>query len=119
LTKKNKIQPCRVCGEHFDNIFEATDHLLEDGGEEPFDPKFILPSGYALMIGSLLRCIYGYADNPEQIKNITESTYATLYAAEVNVGDMRELVEDMIVNEHMLDFEKELKELLKEDKDGK
>ena len=120
MTKKNNIEPCKVCGEQFDNVFEATDHLLDGEGEKPFDPMLILPNGYSLMVGSLLRCLYGYADDPDEIKRITESTYATLYAAEVNVGDMRELVEDMIVSENMIDFEEELKELLKgKSEDGK
>lgn len=118
--KKNEIPPCKICGTYFDNIFEATDHLLEDEGEEPFDPKLILPNGYSLMVGSLLRCLYRYAYEPEQIESITQSTYATLYAAESNVGDMREMVEDLIIQEYMNDFDRELNELLKgEDKDGK
>jgi hypothetical protein len=47
----NKIPPCPVCGEHFEDIFEATDHLLEEN-EDEFDPKLILPGGYTLMVGS-------------------------------------------------------------------
>lgn len=118
--KKNDIPPCKICGEHFDNVFDATDHLLEDEGEEIFDPKLILPNGYSLMIGSLLRCLYGYANDPEQIEKITQSTYATLYAAEFNTGEMRNLVEDLVINEHMNRFEEELKELLEnEGNDGK
>jgi len=113
----NKIPPCEICGTEFDNIFEATDHLLEDGGEQIFDPKLILPNGYSLMIGSLLRHIYKYADNEEQVKSITQSTYATLFAAESNPSEMRSLVEDMIINEHMSDIDNALMELLSEEKD--
>ena len=109
-----KIKPCNICGTEFDNIFDATDHLLEDGGEEIFDPKLILPNGYTLMIGSLLRCLFSYADDPEQIKSITQSTYATLFAAETNPSEMRTLVEQLIVDEHMHDFDKALEKLLEE-----
>jgi hypothetical protein len=107
----NKIPPCPLCGEVFDNIFEATDHLLEDN-EDEFDPKLILPNGYTLLIGSLLRCLYGYADKPDQIKEITQSTYATLYAAETDPGAMKDIIEDMVVDEHMHDIDKEIKKLL-------
>jgi hypothetical protein len=117
----NKIPPCAICGTEFDNIFDATDHLLEDDGEDVFDPKLILPNGYSLLIGSLLRCLYKYADNPTQIESITQSTYATLFAAESNPSEMRLIVEDMIINEHMTDIDKELRELLAEEEtdDGK
>jgi hypothetical protein len=114
--KIKKIPPCSECGEQFENIFEATDHLLEDD-EPEFDPKLILPNGYTLMVGSLLRCLYGYADKPDQIKDITESTYATLYAAETNPGAMKAIVEDMVVAEHMHDIDTELFELLQEEAD--
>jgi hypothetical protein len=113
--KFKKIPDCKLCGQQFDNIFEATDHLLDDAGEEEFDPKLILPNGYTLMIGSLLRCIYGYADNPEEVKGITQSTYATLYAAEKNPGQMKHFIEDMVVHEHMINFDDDLLELLAEE----
>ena len=60
------IKPCPECGEQFDNVFEATDHLLEE--DEDFDPALILPNGYRLMIGSLLRCIYRYADDLTRLR---------------------------------------------------
>jgi hypothetical protein len=113
--KYRKIPNCKLCGQQFDNIFEATDHLLDDSGEEPFDPKLILPSGYQLMIGSLLRCLYNYADRPEDIKEITQSTYATLYAAETNPGKMKRFIEDMIIHEHMASIDKDLIDLLEEE----
>ena len=83
----DKIPPCPVCGEEFDNIFDATDHLLEENDSE-FDPKLILPGGYTLMVGSLLRCLYDYSDNPDMSKSITQSTSATLYAAEASPSTM-------------------------------
>jgi hypothetical protein len=113
--KFKKIPACKLCGQQFDNIFEATDHLLDDANEPEFDPKLILPNGYTLMIGSLLRCIYKYANNPEEVKGITQSTYATLYAAEKNPGQMKHFIEDMIVHEHMTNFDNELQELLAEE----
>jgi hypothetical protein len=113
--KFKKIPDCKLCGQQFDNIFEATDHLLDDVGEEEFDPKLILPNGYILMVGSLLRCIYKYAESPEEIKSITQSTYATLYAAEKNPGQMKHFIEDMVVHEHMINFEDDLLQLLAEE----
>ena len=113
--KFKKIPKCKICGQQFDNIFEATDHLLDDIGSEPFDPKLILPSGYQLMIGSLLRCLYDYADKPENIREITQSTYATLYAAETNPGKMKKFIEDMIIHEHMSSFDQDLVSLLEEE----
>ena len=115
LMKFKKIPDCKLCGQQFDNIFEATDHLLDDAGEEEFDPKLILPNGYTLMVGSLLRCIYGYADNPEEVKGIVQSTYATLYAAEKNPGQMKHFIEDMVVHEHMINFDDDLLQLLAEE----
>jgi len=111
----DKIPPCAICGTEFDNIFDATDHLLEDGGEEAFDPKLILPNGYSLLIGSLLRCLYDDAENPTQIKKITQTTYATLFAAKNNPSEMRSIVEDMIIDQQMVDIDQELLELLQEE----
>lgn len=93
-------------------MFEATDHLVEEGGDEIFDPCLILPGGYSLMIGSLLRCLFSHANNPAQIKSITQSTYATLYAAELSPEGMQEIIEEMVVSEQMSNFNFELKKLL-------
>lgn len=110
---KNKvIPPCPECGERFENVFEATDHLLEDD-EPEFDPALILPAGYKLMVGSLLRCIYRYAYDPEQIEEIVQSTYMTLYTAEKNPNTISEVVEDMIVDSNMQGIENEIEQLLK------
>lgn len=112
------IPPCDVCGTEFDNVFELTDHLIEDGGQyEVFDPKLILPNGYSLMVGSLMRCLYSYADDPDQIRQITQHTYATLYAAETDPGEMKAIIEDMVVNEHMFNLDDEIRDLL-HDTDG-
>lgn len=107
---KDKPDDCPECGEQFDNVFEATDHLLED--DEEFDPALVLPNGYRLLIGSLLRCMYRYANEPEQIKTITQSTYMTLFTAETSPSTVVEVIEDMIVDSSMVGIDDELKRLL-------
>ena len=108
-----KIEPCKVCGTHFDNIFDAINHLIEDD-EEIFEPIYQLPNGYALMLGSLLEELYYHADEPETVRSITEITYATLYAAQSDVVKMKDLVQEAIINQHMSTIDKELEELLEE-----
>ncbi len=104
------IKPCPECGEQFDNVFDATDHLLED--DEEFDPALILPNGYRLMIGSLLRCMYRYADDAEKIKDLTQDTYMTLFTVEMEPDTVVEVIEDMIVGSSMAGLDEELKQLL-------
>ena len=87
-----------------------------DDEDDVFDPVIKLPNGYALLIGSLLEELYHHADDPAMIKDITEMTYATLYAAQTDVIQMKELVEEAIVKQHMVSIDEELKELLEEDK---
>lgn len=108
--KKDRPDDCPECGEQFDNVFDATDHLLED--DEEFDPALVLPNGYRLMIGSLLRCMYRYANEPEQIKKITQSTYMTLFTVETSPSTVIEVIEDMIVDSSMVGIDDELKDLL-------
>jgi hypothetical protein len=110
------IPPCGICGQQFDNIFEAVDHMIDDGDEEEFNPIISLPSGYQLLFGSLLRQLYEKADDPGEVKTIVELTYATLYAAESNIPMMKRLVEDAIIHEHMFEIDHELKRLLEGDK---
>lgn len=107
----NKIPNCPDCGTQFDNIFDATDHLLEDG-ESPFDPALVLPQGYQLMVGSLLRCIYRHAYDPQEVERIVQETYGTLYAAEYDQEGMAGFIEDIIVDTQMKDIDDELNELL-------
>lgn len=104
------IKPCPECGEQFDNVFEATDHLLEE--DEEFDPALILPNGYRLMIGSLLRCIYRYADDADKVKDVVQDTYMTLFTVEMEPSTVVEVIEDMIVGSSMAGLDDELKELL-------
>ena len=106
----NKPEPCPECGQKFENVFEAVDHLLED--DEEFDPALILPNGYRLMIGSLLKCMYKYANEPKQIEKITQDTFMTLYAAETRPDVVVEVIEDMIVDSSMVGIDEELKRLL-------
>ena len=110
-----EIPQCKICGTQFDNIFDAVNHLMDDE-DDVFDPVIKLPNGYALLIGSLLEELYHHADDPAMIKDITEMTYATLYAAQTDVIQMKELVEEAIVKQHMVSIDEELKELLEEDK---
>lgn len=109
---KNEINPCPECGQHFDNVFEATDHILED--DEEFDPALVLPNGYRLMIGSLLRCMYRYAEQPGQIRKITQDTYMTLFTAETQPDVILDVIEDMIVGSSMVGIDDELKQLLED-----
>ena len=112
-----EIPQCSVCGTNFDNIFDAVNHLIEDD-EDIFEPTYVLPSGYALMLGSLLEELYHHADEPDVIKDITETTFATLYAAQTDVVKMKDLVHEAIINQHMSSIDEELEQLLEEDKDG-
>ena len=112
-----EIPQCNICGTNFDNIFDAINHLIEDD-EDIFEPVYQLPSGYALMLGSLLEELYHHADEPDIIKDITEVTYATLYAAQTDVVKMKDLVHQAIINQHMSSIDKELEKLLEEDTDG-
>lgn len=104
---------CKDCGKFFDNSFELIDHVLDD--DEEFDPYYAMPSGYKLLLGSLLRFLYGNADDPEQIKHITQSTYVTLFAAENGYDLIDELVEDMVIKSALKDFDLSLKKLLEEE----
>lgn len=87
-----------------------------DDENDAFDPILKLPNGYSLLLGSLLEEIYRSADSPDRVKDITEMTYATLYAAQNDLVQMKELVEEAIVKQHMVEIDEELKELLEEDK---
>ncbi len=106
-----EIPQCKVCGTQFDNIFDAINHLAEDD-DEVFEPTLQLPSGYALMLGSLLEELYHHADKPDVIRDITQTTYAALYAAQSDIVKMKDLVQEAIINQHMSSIDEELKELL-------
>lgn len=103
---------CHECGQEFDDSFQLIDHTLED--DEQFDPYLILPNGYRLMLGSLLRFIFNNSDNSEQIRHITQSTYVTLFAAENGYDLIDVLIEDMIVKSSLQNFDESLEKLLSE-----
>jgi hypothetical protein len=88
---------------------------MEDD-DDVFDPILKLPNGYSLLLGSLLEKLYRNAEDVALVKDITEMTYATLYAAQTDVTQMKELVEDAIIKQHMVDIDEELKKLLEGDK---
>ena len=120
LMNYRNIPSCKICGQHFDNVFEAIDHMTDDQNEPPFDPRLILPGGYQLMIGSLLKTIFLSAGRNQKVKDIVQHTYATLYAAETSPRKMKKFIEDLIVNEEMSTFDYEIEDFFdnyKGDKD--
>jgi len=104
---------CDGCGEYFDDSFELIDHFLEDN-EDEFDPVLVLPNGYKFMIGSLLRFMFEHADSPEDIRQITQSSYVTLFAAETQLEGLEDIILDMVIETEMLRFDSSLKSLLEE-----
>lgn len=104
---------CNDCNIEFEDSFKLIDHFLDD--DEEFDPYYILPGGFKIMLGSLLRFMFAHADDPEQIKLISQSTYVTLFASENGYDLIDELVEDTIVKSALMDFDEGLRELLEED----
>ena len=114
-----KIDPCAVCGTHFNNIFEMVDHLAEDEESPEFDPALILPNGYKLLVGTLLRIIHENANKPSHVREIVEGAYTTLYLAEKQPHAMRESVNDTIVSNHMRNIDRDLKKLLGDNNDDR
>jgi hypothetical protein len=105
------LPKCEECGAQFEDVFEAIDHRLDD--DEEFDPALILPGGYKLMIGSLLRAFYQNRDNPHMVSEIAQSTYSTLFAAEISPEIVNETIEELIVENAMENLDVQLKNLLK------
>lgn len=110
--KKGELPRCPECGQKFTDAFDAVDHMLEDDDE--FNPALILPGGYRLMIGSLLRALFENRDDKEYISEILQSAYITLFTAETNPEIIGETVEDIIVESVMEDFDGELNKLFKD-----
>lgn len=108
MNRENFI-PCPECGQMFDNIFDAVDHTLEE--DEEFDPALILPNGYRLMVGSLLRALHHHSSDPEFIDKTVQDTYLTLFMAEVAPNHMATLVHDVIVESNMANLDEEIREL--------
>jgi len=109
--KNSEIPPCDECGTRFENSFEMSDHLLEDD-EEPFNPGLLLPNGYHLMMGSLLRYFYNCSDNPENVRHTANSTYYALWLAENSPDLVDKTIEEIIVSAAVRDIDKNLKNLL-------
>lgn len=112
LDNEDGIPVCTLCGERFEDVFEAIDHMMED--DEEFDPALILPGGYKLMVGSLLRCIYDHRNDAGLISKVTQSAYATLFTAEVMPEVVNGEIEDMIVEGAMENLDVEIKKLFKD-----
>lgn len=105
---------CEDCGGIFLNGFDYIDHYVEEDGDDEFDPYLVLPNSVKLQVGSLLRFLYDHADEPEQVRQIAESTYVTLYAAERNIEEVEDMIKEMVINSEMLRFDSSLKTLLEE-----
>lgn len=109
------IPPCVECGAKFENSFELSDHLLEDN-EEPFNPGLLLPNGYHLMIGSLLRYFHHYADSPDNVRSTAASTYYALWLAENSPDLIDKTIEEIIVSAAVRDIDNDLETLLENGK---
>lgn len=107
---RQDLPPCPECGQMFENVFDAVEHMLED--DEDFNPYLILPNGYKLMIGSLLQALYDNRDVPENITEIVESTYMTLYTAETNPNVLDEVITDLVVDNAMEELDDSLRRIL-------
>ena len=104
---------CNDCEQNFDTSFDLVDHFLPE--EEEFDPYYLLPNGYKLMLGSFLRFINGHADEPERIRHMVQSAYMTLFAAELGHENLEEIIQDVIISNSFIDFDAELKNLLEKE----
>ena len=105
---------CENCDRNFDNGFEFVEHFMGEECDDVFDPYLVLPNGVKLQVGSLLRFLYDHADEPEQIRKITESTYVTLFAAENQASEVEDMIKEMVVNSEMMKFDDSLKTLLEQ-----
>ena len=66
---------CGFCGESFDNVFEAVDHL-----DEEFNPNFIVSETLRLKIGDLLYEVYQKGN--AELKELAEMLFSSIYIAE-------------------------------------
>ena len=107
-----KVPKCPECGAKFDNVFDAVQHSLED--DESFDPVVVLPKGFKLMVGSLLKYLYFEADDAEEVRHIVSSAYMTLFAAEYGMPLYEEMTEEILIDSAMENLDDELKNLLKD-----
>jgi transcriptional regulator NrdR family protein len=112
MTKKYRedLPPCPDCGQRFTDTFEAVEHMLEDN--EDFNPYLVLPNGYKLMIGALLKTIFESSEDPQTIKDIVETTYMTLYTAETNPDILQDVITDLVVESAMEELDDSIKRIL-------
>jgi hypothetical protein len=61
------IPACDLCGALFSNGFDYVDHMMED--DEEFNPYLLLPNGYRLMVGAVLRTLFENADDPVRYRD--------------------------------------------------
>lgn len=119
--KKNKIAPCPECGQHFNNVFEAVDHLLEDG-QPRFEVAHRLSDGFRLLLGTLMREMYANAGDPDTIRFVAEQTFMNLYFSHRAPSETKKFRDNVLVERSMKNIEKELYELLSKnptkDQDG-
>jgi len=109
--EEGRIPVCPECGQKFDDVFTAVEHMLEDG--ETFDPGYILPGGIRLMLGSLMKNIYRNRHKPDAVSQLTQDCYATLAMAEFKPEQLPNLINDLLVEEAMGNLDGELDKLLK------
>lgn len=114
MTKKpnENIPPCDLCGQYFSDAFEYVDHMLEDDDE--FNPYLLLPNGYRLMIGAMLRTLFENAEDPAIVRDVCESTYATLFTAETKPHLLDEAITDLIVESSIADLDEDIKRILED-----
>jgi len=104
---------CGWCGDTFDNVFEYVEHFTEG---EDFDPSLILPDGYSLKIGSLLRDIYfaTVKKDYKHVKELVQATYHILFVAEMGEPELEDFLQDKEVRLAMLNFDREIRKMLDE-----
>lgn len=104
---------CHECGDVFDNVFDYVEHFMEG---EDFDPSLILPGGFSLKVGSMLRDIYfsSLKKDYTHIKELVQSAYHVLFIAEMDEGEMKDFFEEREVERAMLNFDKEIRNILNE-----
>jgi len=105
-----EIPPCDLCGMRFENGFQYVDHMMED--DEKFDPYLVLPNGYRLMVGAVLRTIFENANDAELVRHVCESTFTTLYTAETAPHLLDEVITDLIVESSVADLDDSLRKIL-------
>ena len=95
----SKSKPCLLCGQQLHNVFDAVDNVTLYG-EDYFNPSIILPSGFKVQIGTLLRSLWRVADDPDQVRDMCESSYGMLWLAETNPQMMESVIMELFTEEN-------------------